>query len=68
MSCAASLASGEPRVRTRQTASSSLFIFLSPTAQIARGVLFHPQYRLPRIAQRPCKRIRKESFFIELLS
>jgi hypothetical protein len=30
--------------------------------------LCHPQFRLPRIAQRLYKRIRKESFFIELLS
>jgi len=44
---------------TRQTASSSLFHFPS-TAQIARDVLFHPQYRLPRIAQRPYKRTRKK--------
>ncbi len=43
----------------RQTASSSL-LPLSPTAQIARGVLFHPQCRPPRIARRLYKRIRKK--------
>ena len=34
---------------------------ISSTAQIARGVSFHPQLRPPRIACRPCKRAPKKA-------